>query len=74
MYKCAGASVLFKKNEQKQHNNVNKVFVIWMIGWLRLDRSTARYFYRAEENLLIIVLTCVQETKYFFNWLKQMLF
>ncbi len=41
---------------------------------LRLDRSMARYIYRAKENLLIKVLTCVQKTRYFFNWLKQILF
>jgi hypothetical protein len=45
-----------------------------LLIWLRLDRSTARYIYKAKNGKLLVVLTPSQKTKLIFEQYIQTLF
>ncbi len=46
----------------------------WVLRRLRLDRSTARYIYKAKNGILLVVLTPWQKTKLIFEQYIQTLF
>jgi hypothetical protein len=45
-----------------------------LLIWLRLDRSTARYIYKAKNGKILVVLTRLQEAKLIFEQHTQTFF